>query len=411
MTGVRKNTAAVFAAVIMLLSLAGIFAAETVYADGWNMYYLEDIEDVLTDEEETKVRDLLSRTVSEVDCCVGLVFTDDLRGKTSREYAEQCFDSAFGADANGVLLVISGDIGNSDWLTAEGEAEKLYGAHSDKLLTACYEGLNRGGFYGLAESYCGYLTENSGGSAVIPEYSSYQIVLVDYDGVLSSDEISALESYMQATADKIKCNVGVVIAADIGGRSEVDYADDFLDSSFGYGSNSIVLLINNDTYVDRISTCGDAQDMYNSRVNSIFSYIDSDLKNENFCQAITDFCTYLQNHTGGGGNSYTVSEPISNDLNVFDYIAVLFIPTVIALILSISITCGVMAGYKKKKPVSAASYLETNRTKYRVKNDIFLREFTTHHTVSSSSSGGHHSGGGGHHSSSHHSHGGGSHHR
>lgn len=76
--------------------------------------------------------------------------------------------------------------------------------------------------------------------------------------------------------------------------------------------------------------------------------------------------------------------------------------------ISIVVTTVVARGYKKKAPISAANYLDNSVTRFSVKNDIFLREFTTHFSSSSSSGGGgHHSGGGGHHSSSHSSHGGG----
>ncbi|MGN0683332.1 MAG: hypothetical protein ACI4JY_06590, partial [Oscillospiraceae bacterium] len=72
--------------------------------------------------------------------------------------------------------------------------------------------------------------------------SSYcEISLDDLDDCLTSYEEQELKAIMQKTADKINCNIGIVITADLEGHTGKGYADDYSDDKFGYGSDSIVL--------------------------------------------------------------------------------------------------------------------------------------------------------------------------
>lgn len=400
----KRNTLSLLAAIIMLLSAVGAFTGLTARAA--TMAYFEDLEDVLTEDEESAVKELLVEAAQASQVSVGLTFVTSLGDKTPRQYCEDLYDRVFGADTDGILLLVSAD---GDYISAEGEGLSRFGKDYDKILTECYEGLDRSGFYGMAESYCNYIIEKSTGKAPATSTETgghkFKAALEDYDGVLTSSEISSLKEYMLDTADIIECNVGVVITDDLGGKSDERYADDFLDSNFGFGSNSIVLLFNNDRsnmdYTDMISACGKGSDAFDRYADRIYDMVYDGLGDDNYYAGIIGFCEALKKYNNNAGAS--VVDPVTN---VVDIISLLFIPSIIALVIALFVTVGVASTYSKKAPVSAGVYLEQQRTKFKVRNDIFVREFTTHHRVSDSSggSGGRHGGGGGHHSSSHHSH-------
>ena len=83
----------------------------------------------------------------------------------------------------------------------------------------------------------------------------------------------------------------------------------------------------------------------------------------------------------------------------------------IGLVMSLIITGKVAAGYTKKVPVSAVSYLDGNRTVVTKKSDVFVKEYIRTYTTSSGGSrgGSSHGGGGGRHRSGGHGGGGGRH--
>lgn len=406
-----KKLLAAFTAVGMALAL--LLGASITAAAEYYYSVLVDLADVLTDDEEDKLLQYLNDTAQLAECNVGVIITNNIHGQTARAYTEDKFDSTFGKDSDGVMLLINNDYdsGYGDWLTAEGNAVERFGKKSDAVLQAMYDGLNSGGFYGAVKGFCDYLRPDGGESV------SYHAVLNDLDGVLTTSEKDELCALMLNTANEIEVNIGVVITNDLQGKSDEAYTNDFLDSSFGFGSSSIVLLFNNDRsnmdYVDWISTCGKGSDWYDRKIDRIFDRVYDGLGDDDYCDGIRSFCSALKTYAGSG-SSTLVDSPVTdfrdNAESFGTIIRFLMFPIAISLVIAIVITCCVASTYKRKKPVSASHYMDKSRTRFIHKSDTFIREFHTSRRVSSSSSGGgggRHSGGGGHHSSSHSSHGGG----
>ncbi len=221
--------------------------------------------------------------------------------------------------------------------------------------------------------------------AFADEYDSYYTAaLSDYDGVLSADEETELLSLMFETANDIECNVGVVIADDLGGESDHKYAANYYASSFPKGSSAVVFLFNNDKSspppnADYLYTYGKGTDVYLPKDDNIFDAVYDVLYSSGYYAAIKNFCKALSRYNNGG----SVSVGIEIDLMA------VFIALVIDIVITLSVMGGITRGYKKKAPVSAVGYLDQSRTRFTKKEDVFVREFTTSHRISSSSSGGH----------------------
>ncbi len=385
----KKFTCLLLAA-IMMLSLAIPVAAEG------GSVHLADSDSVFTEEQRGQILDALSIAADETGYSFAVVTTNNLGGKTPREYAEAELDSTFGSGEDSVLLLICNDFSSDgyDWVELSGEANDKYYNKINDIFDAFYAGLDSSGYYDAVINFCGYFT----GAA--PEVGgSVSVNLADHDDVLSGDEENTLWEVMQNTADDIGCNVGVVITDDTIGMGNEGYAQFFCENSFGVGANSIVLLFNNDksysSHRDWIYTYGIATDLYGNRTDGIFDYLYMGFDSEggdNYYNGILYFCAYLVNNKDGGiysdYNDYHDDDNYSYSSDAEGIVIVLFVPAVISGIITAVIVICVVNGYKKKAPVSAKSYMDAGRTKYTRRDDIYLRETTTHVRISSSGGGG-----------------------
>lgn len=252
--------------------------------------------------------------------------------------------------------------------------------------------------------YAGVKTKNNG---------LYSVALLDDDfhdspnGCLTPSQESEILELMQQTADKVECNIGIVITSDLHGMSDVKYNETFGDTMFGAGSTHITLLLLNthnnpkySTYRDQLNRSGLACDYYDKHVNKIFDKMYDGLDSQGFAGACRNFCSALKTYRSGGG--YSVSGAIHLDLSV------VFFALIFGVAISVVVVSSFQKGYKRKTPISASHYIDKSRTRINRQTDQFVREYTTsvHINSSSSGGGGHHSSGGSHRSGGHHSSGG-----
>ena len=246
----------------------------------------------------------------------------------------------------------------------------------------------------------------------------YRVIVEDFDNCLTKDEKASLVQIMQKTADKIKLNVGYCITADLEGRTHQYYSDYRLDTNFGYGSDSVMLVMVNShdkpeyaNATDEISTAGAAKSCFSTSLieNSIFPRIYEGLDNTSatsvgtpmknvykglssaqYYQACVEYCRALEAYSTFGGKLLSF---------VSEHIAELFMAMVVAIIISLIAANATKSKYTKKNPLSANNYIDKRSIQQKRAIDSFIREYTTSVKISSSSSSG--GGGGGGHSSGH----------
>lgn len=253
----------------------------------------------------------------------------------------------------------------------------------------------------------------------------YSVAIDDLDDCLTPMEESSLLQIMQKTADKTKLNIGFCITADLEGMSDEIYSDYYSDEHFGYGSDSIVLLMVN-TYdkpqysavTDEISTSGAAVKKFSKSIieNNMFSRIYKGFDDWNaasvgvpksgayksyssaqFYQAGVGFCKAIETFS----NPFAAFWAIIGDY-IKDNVTALVIAIIVAVIFALMASNSTKSKYSKKKPIGADKYLDRRSTRVVRQVDAFVREYTTSVRISSSSSGGGgRSGGGGHHSGGH----------
>lgn len=235
-------------------------------------------------------------------------------------------------------------------------------------------------------------------------------VIVDYQEVLTEEELSELLQEAQNVCKSYGINVGVVLSNGLDGKSSERYTKDFLYEQFGKNSDSIVLMLvkSGTGQQDWIYCEGKAYDIFYPWIDSIFDKVYEGLDDggENYFKAIRNFFKSIQNFCRYVGADKTVENAANERYNSSDGdsergMEVSFIVIVLfaaCVIVAVAVVNGIAKGYSKRAPLSAQRYLDRSRTHFIKREDIFVREYTTSHKISSSSSGGGHrsSGGGGH---------------
>lgn len=390
----RKIAAILLGAVMAVLMLPW---GAVAFAEG-HISSLLDYDDCLTSEEENDVRELLAKTAKAIKADFGVVITDDLGGATPRQYAENELTRLFGGDGDSILFLICNDFDSDgyDFIYCTGTAADLYQDRLSEIMDAFYKGLDYGGYYSGISSVCGYFGVVDENAEEAPAQSSgYRAALSDYDDCLTASEEERLLEYMQMTAEEIECHVGVVTSSDLGGLSDEKYTKEYYQTTFGTGSNAVVLLFCNDhVNYDYIYTYGLGTDKFDSRVDDMFDDIydamGDDKNNYDYYAAATKFCSYMRNHNYATDyNDYIDDEDfyIDGDSVHIDF-TVVVISVIMGGIIALVIVHSVSGGYVKKKPISARHYMDASSIRWLDRQDIYLRETTTSVRVSSSSSGG-----------------------
>lgn len=388
---------------------------------------LLDYDDCFTDDQELVVRELLVRTAQSAGCNVGVVVSGDLGGESPLRYTDEILVSTFGADSDSIVLLLNNDFDSAeyfDWISFSGSAADRYHDETAGIFDEIYRLLETDGYLGAVVGFCNYLgLGGSGMDDVLPEdtaepaqtaepekpadNAAYKAVLDDRHDMLSDNAEAELKQYMRSIAAEIECHVGIVITADLQGMSDRKFAENFAKEVFSYGSDLVVLLINNDRsheeYTDWIYTYGLGTEKFDPAVDGIFDALydgmgdyQADIADYDYYSGIMNFCYALGDISENGDYSYYFSYNSDDDYyDSGDDGFPIFVPVIISGIVTVVVLCSVTAGYSMKKPISARHYMDAGRTRFLDRKDIYLRETTTSVKISSSSSGGGSRGGGG----------------
>lgn len=251
----------------------------------------------------------------------------------------------------------------------------------------------------------------------------------DYADLLTSTEEEKLNKRAIAVEDNIKTELYILTTNDTGGKSSMEYADDFGDNgAFGYEceyGSYIIMLINMQEREVWISTSGVAEDYFSEYrierlLDDIFEYM-PDRDYYNACMTFLKSAEKFMLAGAPGKNDeykfpdYTGNEQFTD--NGRSKFVTLFLPCfLISAVIGAVVVCVMVSGNKSKMTVGSRTYMSGNGVNVIAREDIFTHTTTVKHRINtdnggSHSSGGSHSGGGGHHvSSGGHSHGGGGRH-
>lgn len=394
-----------------------------------NTYILSDNAGVFDQDQRSEAMDSIQSASELAGFNVGVVITDDVGSDKSNKavvrLADKYYDGFFGENTDGVLLLINNDT-NYDVISTSGRCIQLYtSSRLNEVFDIIDVEISSGDFLGAVQSFCGYAavyaandpteheisTGDKLGLTVEYTKSGTRAVLYDPESLLVS-QTESLMSLLSSASEEVGYNVCAAVVSDVGSdksdRGVELFADDLYDRFCGKYTDGILLLINNDTNYDYLTTSGSCIELYTSRrIDGLFDVITPIISRGDYSGAITSFCTQVKN-AEKTEETYTeryYEDDYSDDVIPFEAIEAIFPVLVFSVIIFIVIVQCVKNAYTLRPNKGAKDYIWRSSLKFSEKSDTFLHAYTTTTHVSSSKShrsGGHHSG---------HSHGGGGHHR
>ena len=216
----------------------------------------------------------------------------------------------------------------------------------------------------------------------------------DYAGYLTEGQMSELQQKAQELSDETDFNIGIVLTEDIEGKTPTAYADDIYDNRFGINTDGFLLLINNDTKEDWISTSGNGILYYSdNRIDSIHNSSKQYLIDGQYYQAVSTYLDNFKYYYEKGIPSSNEGYYVNTDNGTLEKnrgvtaksVGMATLVAIITILITVFI---IVRRYKFHDNTLANAYLDRNESELRVKTDTFVREYTTSVHIESSSGGG-----------------------
>ena len=137
-------------------------AAESAYTAR-----LSDLQGVLSENDRESLTETMRQTANDIGCNVGVVITDDLGGKSDKDYADDYRDNSFGVYAHSVVFLFNNDKSNmeyADWISLFGRGQEMYEKHINDIYSQVYNVLGEDNYYGAINAFCGALTRYGEGA-------------------------------------------------------------------------------------------------------------------------------------------------------------------------------------------------------------------------------------------------------
>lgn len=401
------------------------------YEDENYEYYLQDINQLLTNEQTDALEKNLQDAANAAKCNVDIYIINSLDGYLDvSRYAQEVVNPLLSESIGEIALVYyvetleNGNVKRDSVILCNDKVPEPYSEIKSEITSGdIYVSAQLDGDSAALNKFCQTIIahnppvnmeyKNSDDNLLI-RGNEWKAALADYDDCLTDSEEQSVLNKMETTAETVKCNIGIVITRDLGNYDDVGYVRAFAEDCFGYGSDSITLMLLNTHknpaytyYQDQIDRMGAAQNKFDKYVNKIYDKLYYALdKNgasstSDFKAACIAFCDALQQYesTDFNGNA-----GFMRDWRLSDHVPQIFFALIVGIVIALIITSIVAKKYKKKAPISATQYIDRRTVHVTWTRDDFIREYTTSVRVESNRSGHHgggggHSGGGGHHTS------------
>ena len=229
-----------------------------------------------------------------------------------------------------------------------------------------------------------------------------RIIIDDAADKMTDSEEAEVYSACLTLADLTGWNVAVITVSDAEGKDFGEYATDYYDSHYEYGSDGVLISVDYDNRAFDFSPSGYPESFYHDyRIDLIldeaFVY-DIDNQCSQAVVAALNETGFIYSYPSSSEEDYASSNSDSVSINLGGIFSGLIF-SVIAFFIAIGT---IKKAYKNKATVSAAAYVNRNENGFKLthSDDVFIREYTTSVKLQSSSSGGRsggsrHSSGGG----------------
>ena len=214
----------------------------------------------------------------------------------------------------------------------------------------------------------------------------------DYAGLMSEDEIAALEMQIAAMKEKTGWDIFAVTTDYAEGKSTVAYADDFYDERTTEDSDGILVLIDMDNREIYISTCGKAiRYLTDARIERVlddgFYYV----SNGEYASCLSAMLSTSEYYYDAGIQESQYNYDVETGA-VSEYRTLTWMEVVPVFFLAVAVGLAIFFGVKKSYSLKGGRYeypyMKYGKLDLTEHQDQFLRAHTTHHRIQTSSSSG-----------------------
>ena len=141
----------IFLGLIMALFIAFGVNDQSINAADSNCK-VHDFDDSLKDSEEEKLNKKVAKAADKIDANVAVVITSDKAGRPSEMYAKEVYTDLFGANSDGVLLLIDNDT-EYDYIFASGKIRSKYDRYADSFMDDISPCVKKGDYVSAVEEF------------------------------------------------------------------------------------------------------------------------------------------------------------------------------------------------------------------------------------------------------------------
>lgn len=211
----------------------------------------------------------------------------------------------------------------------------------------------------------------------------------DNAGLLSSDEISALEMQITDMREKTDWDIFAVTTYDAEGKTSTAYADDFYDECTAEDSDGILVLIDMDNREIYISTCGEAiLYLTDSRIERVLDEGFYYVSDEEYASCLSEMLSTAEYFYDSG----IVQEQYNYDVEtgaVSEYRTLTWMEVVPVLFLAVGVGLAiyiiVVKSYSMKGGRYDYPYMKYGKLDIVSQEDRFIRQHVTHQRIQTNS--------------------------
>lgn len=197
-----KRIAAVMGMLLfMSLMNSGVLARETQTDDG--DIHIVDEYNAFSDETMQHLLEEAIEASQYTGMKIAIIITEEMKGQSSKAYADDYADRTFGDQSNVVLLINMDD--REIWISTAKEAIGIYDAYEEYMLDTIYEALQSEDFIGATE---GFVAE------VVSYYDAYNEEEVDSFASNDALSVPASSSYSSSEYDSSGSHGGARISIE-----------------------------------------------------------------------------------------------------------------------------------------------------------------------------------------------------
>ena len=371
--------------------------------------YISDELDVLNSQEENALNAYAGYLAGKTGVDFIFVTTDQIE-----DIAEYVLTLSLGKSENKIVMVMNDEYWD---LVLTGTALSAISVAQEDALG---EAFNAEDYYDTAVA--AYMKEAASmfwpdNGSQIADYQAvsvptgYSLRLVDNADLLNNKEEATLLAKLDEISERQQADIVVVTADTLGGKTPMDYADDFYDyNGYGFGENNdgVLLLVSMEDRDWWMSTSGyGITAITDAGIEYISDKFLSDLSDGKYAEAFSSYADLCDEFftKAKAGKPYDVGHMPKEPFNFAWCLAVALL---IGYVVAAVVTGSMKRQLKTVRFQSAAnSYVKANSMNVSESRDLFLYTQITRHekpketsssggsTTHTSSSGGTHGGGGG----------------